>query len=198
MVKNVQIQNEHLRERLAQFEEEIGRLRAERASTENGGLGSLRHLRQGFDRDACQAGLPELFDRIAREIRGGSFEDLFRRWTQYRPELPGSGGITVIPGTSEQAVCNPQVVVLVRSGMARLASQPGWLDSSDPIEALKLHLETCRLVRGVLLVFEWHAVVEFDDSLRQWIRAWKSRNIAFAIGVCGPDGTSIQPFPTGV
>ena len=106
--------------------------------------------------------------------------------------------MTVIPGSSDDPVCNPLVIVFVRPVLFRLSGRGGPSSSANAIEALKLHLETCRIVKGVLLVFEWAAASEFDESLRHWFKAWKKRGIALALGVCGPDGSSIQPFPIGI
>lgn len=187
------------REVLANYEREVGRLKAKVDSLEDEAVSHAHFHRQGFDPDACAAGLPDLFERIVEDMRGRTFDDLFQRWTRNTPNLPGqarNGSLSVIPGNSETPPCNPLVVVFVPSGMHRYIH--GGSLSYDPIEALKIHLVTCRLVRGVIFVFEWGAVSGFDDSLRQWIRAWKSQGIAFAIGVCGPGGSCIQPFPTGV
>gem|GEM_PF-4492400 len=183
--------------RVADMEFKLHRLTVEHeAMMEGPSSRRLQTQLEFFDPEAQEAGLPALFRRIQEELRGSDFNDLFNRWTRRLPADAGLGGITVIPGNSDSPICTPLVVVFVLSGISRMGIDGGYSRSS--IAELKLHLETCRAVRGVLLVFAWDAVLEFDDELRRWIRAWKSRDIAFAIGVCGPDNKCIQAYPTGV
>lgn len=186
----------HFLSKVAEMESNLRRLTLEHEAMMEGTFSrGLQTQLVFFDPEAREAGLPALFGRIQEELRGSDFNDLFNRWTRRLPTETGRGGITVIPGNSDSPICTPLVVVFVLSGLSRMGIDGGY--SKSAIAELKLHLETCRAVRGVLLVFAWDAVLEFDDELRRWIRAWKSRDIAFAIGVCGPDNKCIQPYPTG-
>jgi hypothetical protein len=198
-VGRLENENKELQAKLGRLQDKYESLRREYESSRAIGIewssrAALRH----FDRAAQAAGLPDLFSQVEEELRRMTIEDLFDRWTQRNGPPDGSETVTVIPGSSDDPVCNPLVIVFVRPVVFRLSGRGGPSSSANAIEALKLHLETCRIVKGVLLVFEWAAASEFDESLRHWIKAWKKRGIAFALGGCGPDGSSIQPFPIGI
>ena len=142
------------------------------------------------DGAAAEAGLPDLFDQVSREIEETSFDEVFGAWTSPAGTGSGNGTVTVIPGPSVHNTCTPQVVVFLRS------KDPSAPESDcDPIETLKYILEKCRLTRGVLFVVEWRAAHRIDASLLAWIELWRARGIAFMVAVNAPSRNSLHVIP---
>ena len=149
-------------------------------------------LRNGFDRAATEAGLPELFDEIAGRIRDSGWSKTVEDYVHGR----GSGGsMTVIPGQGES--CTETVVVFITSeDRPRHWTKLGG--HGDEMEALKMHLVECPRVRRVLILTDTLVGTSFRHEHLRCLRAWSNRGVAFALGFVGPDGRTTVPLPLGL
>ena len=159
---------------------------------------------RNFGRKAAQAGLPEVYEEFYRSIRDHGWEEVYRRWVSERA-APGEGRsrsgscYTVIPGTGR--ACNETVTVFIGS-----RNTDWFLDEPffrrhhrrvDELEALKLHLVECQLVRRVMILTEWLEGGYFREEVLPWVQAWENRGVAFALAVVSPGGRQLLPVRLG-